>query len=283
MSHFYPLTSVSQTGYEVIDENMDGLQPARSPANLLLSLVSHLPPHFPVIHQPPGDNGSKITNYLLQWDEVRGAPDVQHATLMLLFKLLRPISQSSPPPSPLTSSGVFSLQGKKNSVFRECYFGSQRHCKLTRLYPACGYTFRVAAHNDIGARCSCCNMFMSADGFDFGNLSPACDVIEQLFSGMGLFRGHRSFKSCNGWAEGARAHPEAELKESKTFCIQVFSGFSISHINVKNKKVFDALAPVPNGAVVSPEPSSSAMLSSILAPSILHCGGTTSPDLWRRR
>uniref|UniRef100_A0A674P962 Fibronectin type III domain containing 3Ba n=1 Tax=Takifugu rubripes TaxID=31033 RepID=A0A674P962_TAKRU len=42
-------------------------------------------------------------------------------------------------------------KGKKNSVFRECYFGSQRHCKLTRLYPACGYTFRVAAHNDIGA------------------------------------------------------------------------------------------------------------------------------------
>uniref|UniRef100_A0AAQ5YJI7 Fibronectin type-III domain-containing protein n=1 Tax=Amphiprion ocellaris TaxID=80972 RepID=A0AAQ5YJI7_AMPOC len=40
--------------------------------------------------------------------------------------------------------------GKKNSVFRECYFGSQRHCKLTRLFPACGYTFRVAAHNDIG-------------------------------------------------------------------------------------------------------------------------------------
>lgn len=57
----------------------------------------------------PGDNGSKITNYLLEWDE-----------------------------------------GKKNSVFRECYFGSQRHCKLTRLFPACGYTFRVAAHNDIG-------------------------------------------------------------------------------------------------------------------------------------
>ncbi|KAG7238015.1 hypothetical protein INR49_031369, partial [Caranx melampygus] len=59
--------------------------------------------------KPPGDNGSKITNYLLEWDE-----------------------------------------GKKNSVFRECYFGSQRHYKLTRLFPACGYTFRVAAHNDIG-------------------------------------------------------------------------------------------------------------------------------------
>lgn len=135
---------------------------------------------------------------------------------MLLFKLLRPISPSSPPP--LTSSGVFSLQGKKNSVFRECYFGSQRHCKLTRLYPACGYTFRVAAHNDIGARCSCCNMFMSADVSDFGNLGTACDVIGQLLSGMGLFRGHGAIKTCNGctgglWsnkAEGARAPPGAE-------------------------------------------------------------------------
>ncbi|KAM6960940.1 fibronectin type III domain containing 3Ba [Aplochiton taeniatus] len=59
--------------------------------------------------KPPGD-GSKITNYLLEWDE-----------------------------------------GKKNSVFRECYFGSQRHCKLSRLCPAVSYTFRVAAHNDMGS------------------------------------------------------------------------------------------------------------------------------------
>uniref|UniRef100_A0A3Q2PSW8 Fibronectin type III domain containing 3Ba n=1 Tax=Fundulus heteroclitus TaxID=8078 RepID=A0A3Q2PSW8_FUNHE len=59
--------------------------------------------------RPPGDNGSKITNYLLEWDE-----------------------------------------GKKNSVFRDCYFGNQRHFKLTRLQPACGYTFRLAANNDIG-------------------------------------------------------------------------------------------------------------------------------------
>uniref|UniRef100_A0A8C7ZFN3 Fibronectin type III domain containing 3Ba n=1 Tax=Oryzias sinensis TaxID=183150 RepID=A0A8C7ZFN3_9TELE len=58
---------------------------------------------------PPGDNGSKIVNYLLEWDE-----------------------------------------GKKNNVFRECYFGNQRHYKVTRLFPACCYTFRVAAHNDIG-------------------------------------------------------------------------------------------------------------------------------------
>ncbi|XP_052472374.1 fibronectin type III domain-containing protein 3B [Carassius gibelio] len=57
----------------------------------------------------PVDNGSKITSYLLEWDE-----------------------------------------GKKNKIFRECYFGSQRHYKLTHLCPAMAYTFRVAARNDIG-------------------------------------------------------------------------------------------------------------------------------------
>ncbi|XP_026864332.2 fibronectin type III domain containing 3Ba [Electrophorus electricus] len=59
--------------------------------------------------KPPVDNGSKITSYLLEWDE-----------------------------------------GKKNNIFRECYFGSQRHYKLIRLCPAMAYTFRVAARNDIG-------------------------------------------------------------------------------------------------------------------------------------
>uniref|UniRef100_A0A671QA92 Fibronectin type III domain-containing protein 3B-like n=1 Tax=Sinocyclocheilus anshuiensis TaxID=1608454 RepID=A0A671QA92_9TELE len=59
--------------------------------------------------KPPADNGSKITNYVLEWDE-----------------------------------------GKKNSIFREYYVGHQRHCKVMRLCPAVGYTFRVAALNDIG-------------------------------------------------------------------------------------------------------------------------------------
>ncbi|XDV47650.1 hypothetical protein PO909_017225 [Leuciscus waleckii] len=59
--------------------------------------------------KPPVDNGSKITNYVLEWDE-----------------------------------------GKKNSIFREFYVGHQRHCKVMRLCPAVGYTFRVAARNDIG-------------------------------------------------------------------------------------------------------------------------------------
>ncbi|XP_059847759.1 fibronectin type III domain containing 3Ba [Hypanus sabinus] len=57
----------------------------------------------------PLDNGSKITSYLLEWDE-----------------------------------------GKRNNGFRECYLGSQRQCKLSKLLPAIGYTFRVAACNDIG-------------------------------------------------------------------------------------------------------------------------------------
>ncbi|XP_056105094.1 fibronectin type III domain-containing protein 3B [Rhinichthys klamathensis goyatoka] len=41
-------------------------------------------------------------------------------------------------------------EGKKNSIFREYYVGHQRHCKVMRLCPAVGYTFRVAALNDIG-------------------------------------------------------------------------------------------------------------------------------------
>uniref|UniRef100_A0A8C1Z726 Fibronectin type III domain containing 3Bb n=1 Tax=Cyprinus carpio TaxID=7962 RepID=A0A8C1Z726_CYPCA len=57
--------------------------------------------------KPPVDNGSKITNYVLEWDE-------------------------------------------KNSIFREYYVGHQRHCKVMGLCPAVGYTFRVAALNDIG-------------------------------------------------------------------------------------------------------------------------------------
>uniref|UniRef100_A0A8C9SZV6 Fibronectin type III domain containing 3B n=1 Tax=Scleropages formosus TaxID=113540 RepID=A0A8C9SZV6_SCLFO len=55
------------------------------------------------------DNGSKVTHYLLEWDE-----------------------------------------GKTSSVFKECYFGAQRHCKLTHLSSAMGYKFRLAARNDIG-------------------------------------------------------------------------------------------------------------------------------------
>uniref|UniRef100_A0A2K5KY49 Fibronectin type III domain containing 3B n=1 Tax=Cercocebus atys TaxID=9531 RepID=A0A2K5KY49_CERAT len=42
--------------------------------------------------------------------------------------------------------------GKRNSGFRQCFFGSQKHCKLTKLCPAMGYTFRLAARNDIGTR-----------------------------------------------------------------------------------------------------------------------------------
>ncbi|KAG2463011.1 FND3B protein, partial [Polypterus senegalus] len=57
----------------------------------------------------PADNGSKISGYLLEWDE-----------------------------------------GKRNSVFTECYSGSQRHHKVAKLCSASGYTFRLAARNDVG-------------------------------------------------------------------------------------------------------------------------------------
>uniref|UniRef100_A0A4W3HH31 Fibronectin type-III domain-containing protein 3A-like n=1 Tax=Callorhinchus milii TaxID=7868 RepID=A0A4W3HH31_CALMI len=56
------------------------------------------------------DNGSKITNYSLEWDEVSGM----------------------------------------QNLFKECYFGHQKQYKLTKLSPSVGYTFRLAAKNDIG-------------------------------------------------------------------------------------------------------------------------------------
>uniref|UniRef100_A0A671SMK1 Fibronectin type III domain-containing protein 3B-like n=1 Tax=Sinocyclocheilus anshuiensis TaxID=1608454 RepID=A0A671SMK1_9TELE len=67
-------------------------------------------------------------------------------------------THSAPPDTPLPprlshrtkSSLTLQWKGKKNSIFREYYVGHQRHCKVMRLYPAVGYTFRVAALNDIG-------------------------------------------------------------------------------------------------------------------------------------
>ncbi|KAG9340060.1 hypothetical protein JZ751_021980, partial [Albula glossodonta] len=55
-------------------------------------------------------------------------------------------THSDPPDCPLPprlshrtkSSLTLQWKGKKNSGFRECFFGTQRHCKLTRLCPAVG-------------------------------------------------------------------------------------------------------------------------------------------------
>nr|XP_055037970.1 fibronectin type III domain-containing protein 3B isoform X2 [Misgurnus anguillicaudatus] len=53
--------------------------------------------------------------------------------------------------SKITSYRLELNEGKKNSVFRDCYVGPQRHCKVGKLCPAVGYTFRLAALNDIGS------------------------------------------------------------------------------------------------------------------------------------
>ncbi|KAM4700948.1 fibronectin type-III domain-containing protein 3A isoform 1-T1 [Discoglossus pictus] len=55
------------------------------------------------------DNGSKIHNYLLEWDEGKGSKD-----------------------------------------FCQCYYGLQKQFRVTKLSPAMGYTFRLAAKNDMG-------------------------------------------------------------------------------------------------------------------------------------
>uniref|UniRef100_A0A8C5F7U9 Fibronectin type III domain containing 3Ba n=1 Tax=Gadus morhua TaxID=8049 RepID=A0A8C5F7U9_GADMO len=76
------------------------------------------------------------------------SPKLSHrtkSTLTLQWKTLMFSSALSK-----SSGAPRHLQGKKNSVFRECYYGSQRLCKITRLTPASSYTFRVAAVNDVG-------------------------------------------------------------------------------------------------------------------------------------
>ncbi|XP_069745767.1 fibronectin type-III domain-containing protein 3A isoform X2 [Narcine bancroftii] len=55
------------------------------------------------------DNGSKVTNYILEWDE-----------------------------------------GKGSNEFSQCYLGSQKQFKVTKLSPAVGYRFKLAAKNDLG-------------------------------------------------------------------------------------------------------------------------------------
>ncbi|KAL8173246.1 UNVERIFIED_CONTAM: hypothetical protein K2H54_043151 [Gekko kuhli] len=61
------------------------------------------------ILEAPCDNGSKINNYLLEWDK-----------------------------------------GNGNGAFEQCYYGQQKQCKITELSPAMGFTFRLAAKNDLG-------------------------------------------------------------------------------------------------------------------------------------
>ncbi|XP_041067888.1 fibronectin type-III domain-containing protein 3A isoform X2 [Carcharodon carcharias] len=55
------------------------------------------------------DNGSKVTNYNLEWDE-----------------------------------------GKGSNEFSQCYLGPQKQFKVTKLSPAMGYRFKLAARNELG-------------------------------------------------------------------------------------------------------------------------------------
>ncbi|OWK56204.1 fibronectin type-III domain-containing protein 3A isoform X1 [Lonchura striata] len=41
-------------------------------------------------------------------------------------------------------------EGKGNGEFCQCYYGQQKQYRITKLSPAMGYTFRLAAKNDVG-------------------------------------------------------------------------------------------------------------------------------------
>ncbi|XP_075908491.1 LOW QUALITY PROTEIN: fibronectin type III domain-containing protein 3B-like [Petromyzon marinus] len=88
-----------------------------------------------VLHwKAPLDNGSKITGYLLEWDE-----------------------------------------GKRSNAFRECYSGSQKQCRLGSLQPAQGYTFRLAARNDLGT-----SGFSEEVCFQTSGSAPPCPAPPRL-------------------------------------------------------------------------------------------------------
>ncbi|CAN0242913.1 unnamed protein product [Lampetra fluviatilis] len=88
-----------------------------------------------VLHwKAPVDNGSKITGYLLEWDE-----------------------------------------GKRSNAFRECYSGSQKQCRLGSLQPAQGYTFRLAARNDLGT-----SGFSEEVCFQTSGSAPPCPAPPRL-------------------------------------------------------------------------------------------------------
>ena len=78
---------------------------------------------FIVLLQTVGDNGSKISNWVLESDQGVGASMAAEGS---------------------DSDAV---------TFSEVYSGLQRQHKLTKLQPATRYTFRLAAVNAIGKRC----------------------------------------------------------------------------------------------------------------------------------
>ncbi|OXB77223.1 UNVERIFIED_CONTAM: hypothetical protein H355_012590 [Colinus virginianus] len=45
-------------------------------------------------------------------------------------------------------------EGKGNGEFCQCYYGQQKQYRITKLSPAMGYTFRLAAKNDMGMSCA---------------------------------------------------------------------------------------------------------------------------------
>lgn len=76
------------------------------------------------------DNGPKLSNYILEYDEVRANRRI---------------------PSTFSYDADMSLQGKGRE-FVEVYRGTKKQFTLTKLTPATFYAFRLAAENSIGRR-----------------------------------------------------------------------------------------------------------------------------------
>uniref|UniRef100_A0A665UIW8 Fibronectin type-III domain-containing protein n=1 Tax=Echeneis naucrates TaxID=173247 RepID=A0A665UIW8_ECHNA len=86
----------------------------------------------------PCDNGSKIQNYILQWDE-----------------------------------------GKGTGVYEQCYYGSQKQYRVTKLSPASKYSFRLAPqHNNITSHLWHSCTFLQVAAYNSEGKSNPSQVVE---------------------------------------------------------------------------------------------------------
>lgn len=93
-----------------------------------------------VYPQAPCDNGSKIQNYILQWDEV-----FFYHVAIVYVQLRFCVACSS-------NSRFCFLKGKGTGIYEQCYYGPQKQYRVTKLSPASKYSFRLSAKNDMGVR-----------------------------------------------------------------------------------------------------------------------------------
>uniref|UniRef100_A0A6Q2YDM0 Fibronectin type-III domain-containing protein n=1 Tax=Esox lucius TaxID=8010 RepID=A0A6Q2YDM0_ESOLU len=181
-------------------------------------------------------------------------------------------THSCPPDQPVApklthrAKSTLTLQwkGKKNGVFRECYIGSQRHCKVTRLCPAMGYTFRVAARNDIGKSAFSPEVLVHTTG-----TLPSCPLAPRLL------------RAGVSWVTLEWGRPEGSTNEEVlTYTLEILEDNTVSGTDFHPKYTGDNLTCTVQGLKRSTQYKFRLIASNMEGSSnpseVLVC--TTSPD-----